>query len=260
MFSQKINNRLKKAKLFLVEKTARLLKNKSFYVQGRMDIDKLSPWYDEKFNETTGGFYLLNDPVKRNIVDVQLHDTLRKDMLVLLMRSIVERKVAGAVAEVGVYKGETAKLLHYYLPEKKLYLFDTFQGFTANDISSEKTETNLIIDKTDFTNTNVVNVLNYINPINKNVVIVEGRFPDTVLNMTFEDGFALVHLDADLYAPTKNGLDYFYSKVNKGGFIIVHDYNAWPGSRKAVDEFAKEKNIIPIPLPDKSGSCLIVVI
>ncbi len=224
-----------------------------------MDIDTLSPWYDKKFNETTGGFYLLNDPVNRTIVNIQLHDNLRKDMLVLLMRSIVERKIAGAVAEVGVYKGETAKLLHYYLPEKKLYLFDTFQGFAENDISSEKTETNLIIDKTDFTNTNVAKVLNYIDPLNKNVVTIEGRFPDTVLNMTFVDGFAFVHLDADLYAPIKNGLDYFYPKVNKGGFIIVHDYNAWPGARKAVDEFAKEKNIIPIPLPDKSGSCLILV-
>lgn len=259
MFLKKINNRIKKAKLFLVEKTARLLKNRSFYLQGRMDIDKLSPWYDEKFNEATGGFYLLNDAIKRTIVDVQPHDHLRKDMLVLLMRSLAERRVPGSVAELGVYKGETAKLFHYYLPEKKLYLFDTFQGFAAADISSEKTETDLTIDKTDFTNTNVAHVLNYINPLNENIFIVEGRFPDTVSKMNFEDGFALVHLDADLYAPIKSGLEYFYDKVNKGGFIIVHDYNAWPGARKAVDEFAKEKNIIPIPLPDKSGSCLIVI-
>ena len=43
----------------------------------------------------------------------------------------------------------------------------------------------------------MVNVLNYINPLNKNVVIIEGWFPDTVLNMAFNDGFAFVHLDAD---------------------------------------------------------------
>src|SRR6185312_9672965 len=220
---------MKRVRLFVVEKTASLFKNKSFYVQGRMDIDELSPWYDKKFNDTNGGFYLVNDTIKRTVVDVQLHDNLRKDMLVLLMRSIAERRITGLIAELGVYKGETAKLMHYYLPEKKLYLFDTFQGFTDRDISSEKAETDLIIDKTDFTNTNVTNVLNYINPLNKNVIIVEGRFPDTVLNMNFEEGFAFVHLDADLYLPTKNGLDYFFPKMTKGGFIVIHDYNAWQG-------------------------------
>ena len=87
-----------------------------------MDIDEFSPWYDEKFNEATGGFYLLNDTVKRTIVNIQSHDNLRKDMLVLLMRSISEKKIAGSIAEVGVYKGETAKLLHYYLPKKTLFI------------------------------------------------------------------------------------------------------------------------------------------
>jgi hypothetical protein len=45
--------------------------------------------------------------------------------------------------------------------------------------------------------------------------------------------------------------------MNTGGYILVHDYNAWIGARKAVDEFFSTRKEIPIPMPDKSGSALI---
>jgi O-methyltransferase len=250
---------LKRPKIFLLEKISSLLRKKSFYVQGRMDIDKLSLWYDKEFNDTTGGFYLVNDNIKREIVELPLHDNTRKDMLILLLRSITERKVPGFIAELGVYKGETAKLMHYYLPERKLYLFDTFQGFDATAIKDERRVTNLAVDENDFTNTSISKVKKYITPLNENLIIMEGNFPETVLDIEFPEGFAFVHLDADLYTSTKNGLNYFYPKMNKGGFILIHDYNAWPGARKAVDEFSEERTLIPIPLPDKSGSCLILI-
>ena len=50
----------------------------------------------------------------------------------------------------------------------------------------------------------------------------------------------------------------FYPLLSRGGIIVAHDYNAWIGSRKAVDEFCAETGIIPIPMPDKSGSCVIL--
>ena len=36
--------------------------------------------------------------------------------------------------------------------------------------------------------------------------------------------FALVHLDCDLYAPMRAGLEFFYPKLVPGGFMIIHDY------------------------------------
>lgn len=243
----------------MLERISRLLKRRSFYVQGRMDIDEQSLWYDKNFNEVTGGFFLANDVIERKIAETSSHDNVRKDMLVLLMRSITERNIPGSVAELGVYKGETAKLIHYYLPERKLYLFDTFHGFDTGEIKDEKKVTNLTVSQNDFMNTSVQKVKRHINPLNDNVIIVEGKFPESVSGIEFTQGFAFVHLDADLYSSTKNGLEHFYPKMNKGGFIVVHDYNAWPGARKAVDEFIKENNLMPIPLPDKSGSCLITV-
>jgi hypothetical protein len=45
--------------------------------------------------------------------------------------------------------------------------------------------------------------------------------------------------------------------MTPGGFILAHDFNAWPGSRKAVEEFFRGKPELPVPMPDKSGSVLI---
>jgi O-methyltransferase len=71
--------------------------------------------------------------------------------------------------------------------------------------------------------------------------------------------FSLVNLDADLYLPTKAGLEFFYPRLSPGGIIIIHDYNyKWPGIKKAADDFAAG---IPEPLvmvPDMDGSVMIV--
>ena len=69
---------------------------------------------------------------------------------------------------------------------------------------------------------------------------------------------AFVHIDPDLYEPTKEGLILFYPLLSQGGIMLIHDYNAWPGARKAVDEFFLDKNEYVIPMPDKSGSAIIV--
>ena len=46
--------------------------------------------------------------------------------------------VEGSVAELGCYKGDTSWQLNALLPERKLYLFDTFDGFDTRDIGKER--------------------------------------------------------------------------------------------------------------------------
>lgn len=54
--------------------------------------------------------------------------------------------------------------------------------------------------------------------------------------------YRFVHLDVDLYQPTKAGLEYFYPKVVPGGIIVCDDYG-WPGARKAVTEFCAQAGV-----------------
>ena len=41
-------------------------------------------------------------------------------MTILLLRSILERNIKGELAELGVWKGYTAKLIHCYVPEREV--------------------------------------------------------------------------------------------------------------------------------------------
>lgn len=55
----------------------------------------------------------------------------------LTVKELRKRKIKGNVAEAGVFRGEFAQYINDAFPDKKLYLFDTFDGFDANEILNE---------------------------------------------------------------------------------------------------------------------------
>jgi O-methyltransferase len=216
-----------------------------------MDIDPRSPWHEPGFVEDIGGFFIPEDPANRRIENLAQWDFVRRDMLILLMRSVIGRGVPGDFAELGVYKGMTARLINHYAPDRILHLFDTFSGFADRDISEER-------QRGQFSDTSVDTVLRFIDPVVGSVVhTYRGTFPESVPNSLENARFAFVHLDADLFPPTTAGLEFFYPRVSKGGIIVIHDYNAWHGARTAVDQFFATKPELAIPLPDKSGSAVV---
>ena len=48
--------------------------------------------------------------------------------------------------------------------------------------------------------------------------------------------YSFVHLDVDLYQPTRDSLEYFYPRLVPGGRIVCDDFN-WPGARKAIEDY-----------------------
>lgn len=71
-----------------------------------------------------------------------------------------------------------------------------------------------------------------------NVAFHPGLFPGTTRGLD-SIRFALVHLDADLYASTKAGLEWFWPRIVAGGAILLDDYG-WgycKGVERAVTEF-----------------------
>jgi O-methyltransferase len=237
---------------------SRFFAHTSFRLQGQMDIHKASLWHSPEFVKTYGGYFLPNDGATRAVVDLEPWDSVRRDMLVLLLRTVLERHIEGDMAEVGVYKGYTAKLLHYYAPERTLHLYDTFEGFKQRDINREISTTGKVASEEDFSDTSARAVQSYIAAQNENVHIHPGLFPESVPQHELKLRYCFVHLDADLYGPILAGLEFFYPRMEKGAIIVVHDYNAWPGARKAVTDFFAGGTDLPIPMPDKSGSAVIV--
>ncbi len=246
------------AKLKLMGRWCELFSNSGFYFQGKMDIDPKSWWHNAEVVSATGGYFVPGDPAPRKLLHLEPWDTVRRDMILLILRELVARKIEGDLAELGVYRGYSARLIHHYLPERKLYLFDTFTGFDERDVKAEFVATGRNTDRVAFSQTGLDRALLNIAPQNSNVAVFPGYFPESAPPFLSQRKFAFVHLDADLYEPMLAGLTFFYNKVAPGGFILAHDFNSWPGARKAVLEFFDDKPERPIPMPDKSGSALIL--
>jgi O-methyltransferase len=223
-----------------------------------MDLDPKCWWHNPDVVSASGGYRVPGDPGRRQVLNLEAWDTVRRDMIILLLRELIARRVEGDLAELGVYRGFSARLIHHYLPERKFYLFDTFTGFDERDVKAERGHTGLQETTVAFSQTGVEKARANIAPQNANVEIFPGYFPDSAPPFLREKKFAFVHLDADLYEPMLAGLNFFYDRVVPGGFILAHDYNSWPGARKAVEQFFGDKPEIPIPMPDKSGSALIL--
>ena len=70
----------------------------------------------------------------------------------------------------------------------------------------------------------------------------EGWFQDTLPAASREiSKIALLRLDGDWYSSTKICLEHLFEKVSPGGFVVIDDYAAYEGCRKAVDEFFASK-------------------
>lgn len=186
-------------------------------------------------------------------------DYVRIKTFELAVYEIKRRNVTGAVAELGVYQGDFAQYINAVFPERTCYLFDTFEGFNANEASKEKNEGNCTEAFVQaYLSTNVELVMNKMHSP-QNVVIKAGYFPDSLEGL--EERFAFVSLDVDFEKSIYNGLEYFYPRMNNGGYIFVHDFNGTlKGVRKAIDMYEKNTGSLlhAVPLCDNCGTLVIV--
>jgi len=167
-----------------------------------------------------------------------------------------KEKISGDFAELGVYKGKTAAILHEMDPGRTLHLFDTFEGFAAEDLQKESGEAATYSTER-FSDTAIGKVRKRFSD-GADIKIHPGHFPGSAQNIE-ETRYALVSMDVDLHDPTLEGLKYFYPRLSPGGVIIIHDYNyKWEGLMRAADEFVKDIPESLIPVADMESSVMII--
>jgi len=162
-------------------------------------------------------------------------------------------KRKGNLAEIGIWKGGSAKLICEMKGENPLYLFDTFTGLP--EPTNEDNKSNF--KKGIFKEVTIEEVKNYLKDY-KNVYIFKSEFPNDLPDNFINKKFIFVNLDVDLYKGTLNCLKFFYPRLESGGILISHDYSIHPGVKKAFDEFFKDKLEPVIELPQ--SQCIIVKI
>jgi O-methyltransferase len=154
----------------------------------------------------------------------------------------------GAMAEVGVFQGASAKLLCEAKGDVELHLFDTFGGLPPSSAADKG------VHRENQYLCSLESVQDFLKSY-KNVNFHPGLFPDSAKTLP-ERRFSFVHLDVDLYESTLAGLEYFYPRLITGGVILSHDYSILAGVRKAFDDFLHDKPERPVQFP--STQCALI--
>jgi|TARA_B110000037_G_scaffold217577_1_gene278944 hypothetical protein len=161
----------------------------------------------------------------------------------------------GDILEFGVFKG--ASLIRFLTYRsilennfsRKIIGFDTFSKFP---MQKDKSDIKMIKEFT----------LDAGNPISKdelnsiltkkrfeNFELIEGKVEDTLkkfIEKNRNTKISLLHLDMDVYKPTKYVLDILEKRIVKNGIILIDDYGTVEGATKALDEFLKKRNDLKI--------------
>jgi hypothetical protein len=183
-------------------------------------------------------------------------DLPRLYLLLLNIARVIREKVPGDLAEIGVYQGNTARILAEAARSsgRHLYLFDTFEGFHSQDLRGP--------DRTGvpghFGDTSLETVKAFVGT--HGVEYIVGRFPESLTQRPMPQQFSIVHLDCDLHDPMLAGLTFFYPRLSPGGLLILHDYSSghWSGGCQAIDAFMADKPERLVLMPDKSGTAIMI--
>jgi O-methyltransferase len=183
------------------------------------------------------------DPVFRVVLrkasSRSLVDEVRQFMLSQCVAQC--KAIDGDVAEVGVYRGGTARLIGELLrgSGKQIHLFDTFAGMPDVDQKRD------LHRKGDFADTSLESVRASLEDV-PNLHFYQGFFPQTAGPIE-DKRFSMAHIDVDIYQSVLDCCSFFYPRMNRGGIMIFDDYGvtSCPGAKLAVDEFFKDKPEVP---------------
>lgn len=173
-----------------------------------------------------------------------------------LGRLIRERAVPGATVECGSRFGKSSFFLLSALAEAERthHIFDSFAGL------SESTQEDAARDGIKAWEAGEMSVDESVARRQlasfPQVQFHKGWIPERFGDVDGE-AFALVHIDVDLYEPTRDTLEYFWPRLSPGGVIASDDYGlaTCPGVKRAFDEFFATRPEHPLPLP--SGQIIV---
>jgi O-methyltransferase len=142
-------------------------------------------------------------------------------------------------AEVGSYRGGSAFLIARAFEllqgaSVPVEVIDTFEGHTSSDPTAHD---HPIHTPGHFGDTSFEDVREYLSRFSA-LTVRKGAFADISPQLNHPT-YGFIHLDVDLYQPTRAGLEYFGPRMAVGGVIVLDDYGArkCPGIQRAAEEF-----------------------
>ncbi len=208
--------------------------------------------------------------IYHNIKDYSLVGVERCYALYKSVSYVIENNIEGDFVECGVWKGGSCMLMAYTLMEngvtdRKIWLYDTFSGMAQpgeNDGDAEKAEweqNKITEEKNNWClgeREEVEQNLQLTGYPTDNFRLIKGKVEDTI-PATIPSKIAILRLDTDWYDSTKHELAYLYPLLQKRGLLIIDDYGAWQGARKATDEYFSKNGPVFLNRIDYTGRLVI---
>ena len=229
--------------------------------------NRLSRYY----NETTDPYVnLYKEALNRTGSVDSFEKQARFYILYQMVNRIFTHGIPGHVAECGCFRGHSTYIIASLLKTQRFmnsfYIFDSFEHGLSDKRPEDRSETgNTSPEETlrqkVYFSSSCQEVSQLLAPFSF-VKIYNGWIPDIFghTGLKEEETFSLVHIDVDLYEPTKQSLQFFFSRMAPGGMILIDDYgySQFPGAKKAVDEFLENK-IVTMTIENHLGGYLIIV-
>lgn len=159
------------------------------------------------------------------------HNTDRRYAVSQLLRLVAA--VEGDTAEVGVFAGAMSWLiLQAGAGRRHHHLFDSFEGLSVPSAADGRHwQAGALACAEDVVRRNLA-------PFEGAFTTYAGWVPARFADVQ-DRRFAFVHIDVDLYEPTRDSLAFFYPRMAAGGIIVCDDYNftSCPGATRACDEY-----------------------
>tara|TARA_B100000029_G_scaffold510886_1_gene603491 strand:+ start:1433 stop:2194 length:762 start_codon:yes stop_codon:yes gene_type:complete len=170
---------------------------------------------------------------------------------------VVNNKIPGDIIQCGVGQGGSVMTIAQTLVdlgnyEKNIFLYDTFEGFpepTKDDINFRNEQASTIKQR-ELDKGVTWGLVANMEQVKENVFstkyskekfnFIKGKVENTIPTQIPEQ-ISILHLDTDFYESTKHELIHLYPRLSKNGILIIDDYGHWSGSKKAVDEYFKDK-------------------
>lgn len=179
--------------------------------------------------------------------------------LIQAVRYVVKAEIPGSIVECGVWKGGSMMaailaLIKMNSHEKSIYLFDTYEGmvrpteFDVNHIGQNATDIYDHVERRNgasWFNAPIEDVKRNINSTGyekEKLNFIKGKIENTIPDSAPAE-ISILRLDTDWYESTRHELIHLYPRLSYGGVLIIDDYGHWLGSKKAVDEYFKDRNI-----------------
>lgn len=82
----------------------------------------------------------------------------------------------------------------------------------------------------------------------KNIKLVKGWIPN-IFTVLEKDEYSYIHIDLDLYKPTKSAIEYLWPQLVIGGVLICDDYGSEKtiGAKKAMNDYFGKNNLLELP-------------